>query len=525
MTRRNSREPKADVKKVRCAVYTRVSTSEQAEKDFSSIDAQREAGEAYIASQRHEGWSLIPDHYDDPGFTGANVDRPGLQRLMADIQAGKVDTVVCYKVDRLSRSLLDFARLLETFDKHNVTFVSVTQQFSTTTSMGRLTLNILLSFAQFEREMISERTRDKIAAARRKGKWSGGRPILGYDVDQNSKKLMINQAEASRVRQIFDLYLEHGALLSVVAELGRRSWKTKRWTTHKGAEVGGRAFDKGTLYAMLTNVAYMGQVRHKEAVYAGEHEGIVDPAVFKRVQDTLRRNRLNLGADGRNKHGALLKGLLHCGACDCRMVHTASSNGRNRKYRYYTCLKAQKRGWATCPTKSVSAPEIEQFVVDQIREVGRDPRLVSETLNQVRARVERQVAELEAEWDGLESALRQHHAEIRGLMAESGRATERTTGRLVELQERIQVAERLQAEIDEELERLKRTVPDEADVRQALAEFDPVWNSQTPAEQARIMRLLVERIVYDGRSGEIATTFHPGGIKVLADEMNKESVA
>lgn len=519
MSPRNSREVKPDVKTVRCAVYTRVSTSEQAEKDFSSIDAQREAGEAYVASQRHEGWVCIEDRYDDPGYTGANVDRPGLQRLMADIEAGKVDVVLCYKVDRLSRSLLDFARLLETFDKHVVAFTSVTQAFNTSTSMGRLTLNILLSFAQFEREMISERTRDKIAAARRKGKWSGGHPILGYDVDPRSRKLVLNQAEASQVRQIFDLYLDHEALLPLVAELERRRWNNKRWTTHKGSERGGRPFDKGTLHFLLTNVAYIGQVRYKKEVHPGEHEGIVDPAVFKRVQETLRRNNVSRGAEGRNKYGALLKGLLHCAACDCRMVHASSSNGHNRRYRYYVCLKAQKRGWHTCPTKSISAPEIEKFVVDQIRGVGREPKLVRETLVQARARGERQTGELETEWDGLESALRQHHAEIRGLMAESGRPTERTTGRLIQLQERIQAAEQRQAEIDEELTQLKRTALDEADIRKALGEFDPVWNAQTPAEQGRILRLLVERVEYDGRSGEIATTFHAGGIKARAEEM------
>jgi site-specific DNA recombinase len=221
-------EPRASVRLVRCAVYTRKSSEEGLEQEFNSLDAQREAGEAYVRSQAGEGWALVPERYDDGGYTGGNTDRPGLQRLMADVEAGKVDCVVVYKVDRLSRSLLDFAQLMQTFEKRRVSFVSVTQQFNTATSMGRLVLNVLLSFAQFEREIISERTRDKMAATRRKGKWAGGHPILGYDVDPQGYKLTVNAKEAERVRAIFQLYLEHESLLPVVEELGRRKWVGKR---------------------------------------------------------------------------------------------------------------------------------------------------------------------------------------------------------------------------------------------------------------------------------------------------------
>ena len=219
--------------------YTRKSTDEGLDQEFNSLDAQRESGEAYIASQRGAGWECLPDHYDDGGFTGGNMDRPALKRLMADIEAGKVDCVVVYKVDRLSRSLLDFARMMETFEKHHVSFVSVTQQFNTSTSMGRLVLNVLLSFAQFEREIISERTRDKIAAARRKGKWSGGMPLLGYDVDPRGSKLIVNEDEAARVRAIFELYLERQSMIATIEELDCRGWVNKRWTTRKGHERGG----------------------------------------------------------------------------------------------------------------------------------------------------------------------------------------------------------------------------------------------------------------------------------------------
>jgi len=376
-------------KRVRCAIYTRKSTEEGLEQEFNSLDAQRDAGEAYIKSQQHEGWTCLPDLYDDGGFTGANIDRPALKRLMADIEAGKVDCVVVYKVDRLSRSLLDFGRLMETFDKYKVSFVSVTQAFSTASSMGRLILNVLLSFAQFEREMISERTRDKIAAARRKGKWSGGMPILGYTVVKT--KLVVDPAEAELVRQIFAMYLERRSLLAVVKELNARGWRTKRWTTKKGEARGGRVFGKNALYQLLTNVVYLGNVRYKDEVHAGEHEAIVEPPVFEKVQALLLQNGQNGGREVRNKHGALLRGLLHCAACNCGMSHSFTSKG-TRQYRYYTCQNAQSRGWEACPSPSIPAGEIERFVVDEIKCIGRDPGVIKETLAQVRVQLEEQIA-------------------------------------------------------------------------------------------------------------------------------------
>ena len=244
MSASKTRKAAAARKTCRCGIYCRKSTEEGLDQDFSSLDAQREAAEAYIKSQAHEGWVRLPERYDDGGFTGGNMDRPALARLLADIEAGRIDAVIVYKVDRFSRSLLDFAKMMELFERHQVAFVSVTQQFNTATSMGRLILNVLLSFAQFEREIISERTRDKIAAARRKGKWSGGMPRLGYDVDPRLKKLIVNEEEAARVRAIFQLYLEHQALRPVVQELERRGWVNKRWVSRKGGPRGGRPFTK-----------------------------------------------------------------------------------------------------------------------------------------------------------------------------------------------------------------------------------------------------------------------------------------
>ena len=333
---------------LRCAVYTRKSTEEGLEQDFNTLDAQRESAEAYIASQRHEGWVCLPGRYDDGGFTGGNMDRPALKRLLADIDAGKVDCIVVYKVDRLSRSLIDFSRIVDVLERNHVSFVSVTQQFNTSTSMGRLMLNVLLSFAQFEREIISERTRDKIAAARRKGKWVGGRPILGYDIVSTSQggRVAVNEEEATQVRQIYELYLQHHSLIPTIRELDRRGWRAKQWTTRKGHARGGRQYTKEALYRLLTNVAYIGKVRYHEEVYPAEHPAIVSEKLWHRVHDALRHNGRTGGAHSslvRNKYGALLKGLLRCTPCDCGMIHTYTSKG-NKRYRYYVCMNAQKRG-------------------------------------------------------------------------------------------------------------------------------------------------------------------------------------
>lgn len=273
---------------VRCAIYTRKSTEEGLSQAFNSLDAQREAAEAYILSQREQGWAALPEHYDDGGFTGGNMDRPALRQLLADIDTSRIDCVIVYKVDRLSRSLLDFARILDTFEQGKVSFVSVTQQFNTSMSLGRLTLNILLSFAQFEREIIAERTRDKMAAARRKGKWVGGTPVLGYDVVPQGGRLVVNRPEAEQVRRIFELYRDSGCLDSVLQRLSQNGWTTKGWMTKSGKLHGGRPFNRNTLMALLGNVIYTGQIRHQGQVYPGEHEAIFDRELWNEVNQRLR---------------------------------------------------------------------------------------------------------------------------------------------------------------------------------------------------------------------------------------------
>ena len=507
-------------KVVRCAIYTRKSTEEGLQQEFNSLDAQRESGEAYITAQKHEGWVCLPDRYDDGGFTGGNLDRPAVQRMMSDIKAGKIDCVVVYKVDRLSRSLMDFARMMETFEEHHVSFVSVTQQFNTSHSMGRLMLNVLLSFAQFEREIISERTRDKIAAARRKGKFAGGRPVLGYDLLSNpaGPRLVVNDAEANQVRTIFELYLKHQALIPTVRELDQRGWTTKAWQTKDGRRVGGCPFDKNLLYHLLTNVVYLGKVRYRDEVHPGEHAAIVDEQVWQRVQAVLGRNGRTGGGVVKNKYGALLKGLLRCGSCECSMGHTYSAQGTKR-YRYYVCLRAQKRGWDKCPTKSVPAGEIERFVVEQIKGIGKDPAVLKETLRQARGQSQRSLAGLQTEERRLERELARHNADVRKLAGHVRDAT--TVDEIAELQERIRVAEQRATEVREQTVALNRELVDEREVEAALSVFDPVWDTLSPREQARIIQLLVERVDYNGKDGTVSLTFRPSGIKTLAKQLEE----
>jgi site-specific DNA recombinase len=310
----------------------------------------------------------LPELYDDGGFTGANIDRPALERLLHAVEAGELDCVVVYKVDRLSRSLLDFTRMLSTFEKHQVSFVAVTQQFNTSTSLGRLTLNILLSFAQFERELIGERTRDKMSAARRKGKWVGGCPVLGYDVDPGGGRLVVNEQEAERVRAIFALFEEHASALKTLTEIDRRGWRLKSWALKSGQLRTGGPFALNSLRRLLTNSLYTGAIRHKGRLYPGEHAAILAPGTWERVQNLISRPASFARGRSRNKHLALLSGLLYCESCGTRMVYSYSGKG-DRRYPYYVCLNAQRKGWAVCPGKSLPARAIEESVLGRIGEV------------------------------------------------------------------------------------------------------------------------------------------------------------
>jgi site-specific DNA recombinase len=422
------------VRKLRCAVYTRKSTEEGLDQEFNSLDAQREACEAYVASQKAEGWILVPDRYDDGGFSGSTLERPALTRLRADIEAGRVDVVVVYKIDRLSRSLMDFAKLVEVFDRTSVTFVSVTQAFNTTTSMGRLTLNILLSFAQFEREVIGERIRDKFAASRKKGMWMGGWAPLGYDV--RDRKLVINKAEAATVRMIFKRFVGVGSATALTRTLITEGLTTKH----------GKPIDKGSLYKLLNNRIYIGEAVHKGTAYPGEHEAIIDRRLWDRVHEILGQSPRKRGAHTRAQTPALLKGLIF-GPTGKAMTPTHTR--RNGKlYRYYVSMDVLKDGTSSCPVPRLPAGDIENAVVGQLRVLLRAPEIIVQTWRVVR--------------------------------------------------------------------KVDRTIT-EAEVRDAIERLDPVWDELFPAEQARIVQLLVARV--DVGPAGLDIHLRTEGLTTLVDDL------
>jgi len=345
--------------RVRCAIYTRKSTEEGLEQEFNSLDAQREACAAYILSQRHEGWRPLPDVYDDGGFSGGNMQRPGLGQLMADVAARKVDVIVVYKVDRLTWSLADFARIVDVLDASKASFVSVTQSFNTTTSMGRLTLNVLLSFAQFEREVTGERIRDKIAASKRKGMWMGGPVPLGYDVVD--RKLVVNKAEAAQVRLIMKRYIELGSVRTLADELTASGVRTKVRPLRNGSSLGGVSFSRGGLFHLLSNCVYIGKVRHKDQTYAGIHDAIIDREIWDRVQAALadkapaRKRRNNI------RHPSLLAGLIFDG--HGREMTPSHAVKQAKRYRYY--ITRDWQGGSPAAWR-VPAHDLEQIVIGRL---------------------------------------------------------------------------------------------------------------------------------------------------------------
>ncbi len=347
----------------RCAIYTRKSTEEGLEQDFNSLDAQREACAAYIKSQQSEGWQALAATYDDGGYSGGSMERPGLRRLLDDIAAGKVDVVVVYKIDRLTRSLADFARMVEVFDRHETSFVSVTQAFNTTSSMGRLTLNVLLSFAQFEREVTGERIRDKVAASKARGMWMGGNLPLGYDLPGPDRALRVNPEEAETVRHIFRTYLELGSVHLLERKLDEEGIRSKRWTSLAGRTIGGQRFSRGALFHLLRNQTYLGMIPHKSEVHPGMHPAIVDADLFDAVQQRLDANARRRAATPERVAKAALLGRIF-DADGQPMSPTFAYGKQGRLYRYYVSAPLQ-RGQAAAKTdaiRRVSAPAIEALL-------------------------------------------------------------------------------------------------------------------------------------------------------------------
>jgi DNA invertase Pin-like site-specific DNA recombinase len=409
-------------RRLRCAIYARKSTEEGLDMEFNTLDAQREACESYIASQRSEGWVATRDRYDDGGFSGGNLERPGLKQLLTDIEDGLIDVVVVYKIDRLSRSLMDFSKLVEVFDRNGVTFVSVTQSFNTTTSMGRLTLNILLSFAQFEREVIGERIRDKVAASRKRGIWMGGYVPLGYDVQD--RKLVVNDAEAASVRRIFERFVELGSATALARELRREGFRNKQ----------GTLIDKGYLYRLLKNRVYRGEAVHKGKAYPGEHNAIIDVALWDRAHSILQESPRKRANNSRSRTPALLKGLIFS---DTGAAMTPTSTKKGAKlYRYYVSMdviRNRETGEETAPMR-LAAGMVEDAVMNEVQRILQTPEVVSQVI----------------------AALNQQDGAV-----------------------------------------------SEADTIAALHEFSALWAQLFPAEQARIIQLLVRRVTVTAAGLEV----------------------
>jgi len=417
----------ADGRKIlRCAVYARKSSEHGLEQDFNSLDAQREAAEAYIKSQAHEGWKPIKTHYADGGLSGGTLERPALQTLLTDIRARKIDVVVVYKVDRLTRSLADFAKLVELFEAHGVSFVSVTQQFNTTTSMGRLTLNVLLSFAQFEREIAGERIRDKFAASRRKGMWMGGTIPLGYDV--KDRKLIVNAAEAETALLIFERYLALGCVSKVKVDLDQKGIRSKQRILTSGRVLGGCPFDRGALYHVLRNRIYRGEVVHKGVAYPGEHQPIVDEELWNAVQARLSAN-LTERRQARIASGALLAGVIFDDRGH-RMSPTYTVR-RGSRYRYYIS-QAQLRGGEPGSRPRIGADEVEQLVVQALcRRRGRDDQMADGASGawsaDIRGLVRTAIDRIVVRHDGIEIALKSNAVDPAGGFVNGDTQNERPT--------------------------------------------------------------------------------------------------
>lgn len=500
--------PAPDVKIVRCGIYTRKSTNEGLDSAFSSIDNQREACENYIKAQQGEGWIALETLYDDGGFSGGNLERPALKSLIEDIEADKIDCVVVYKIDRLSRSLRDFTELWQLFEQQGVNFVAVTQSIDTSNSAGRLMLNVLMSFAQFERELGSERTREKVHAARKKGRWIGGPPLLGYDIDRVNHRLVVNEQEAVMIRELFDLYLKKRTLLEVVKEVNRRGWIKKQWVSANGFTRGGSQFDKVYLQRLLTNPIYIGKVSLHGEVFDGLQERIVSDEVFNQVDALLRENRNNQSCIKPTMHNALLSGIIRCRACGSAMSHvwTKKKNG-HLAYRYYRCAKEVKRGRGSCPTPALPAGEIEAFVVERIRQVARDPELARSVFEEVLAAQSESGANLRSERQRLQKQRIQRDEESKRLVASlgvGGTITSEVYQRLKETGDEIATLTRRADEIDAELDRMAEATLDH--ISETLNEFDGLWDVLEPPERVHLIRSIIERIECDAE-GELHVVF------------------
>ena len=494
----------ADEKPIkRCAIYTRKSVDEGLEQEYNSLDAQRESAENYIKSQKGSGWVVLPEHYDDGGYSGGNMERPALKRLLADVEAGKIDIILIYKMDRLSRSLLDFMKLAEMLEKHNVSFVSVTQDINTSTSSGRMMLNILMTFAQYEREVIAERIRDKIAGAKRRGKYCGGPPLLGYDVNPETKKLEINRKEAVIVKEAFQLYAKLGSVLDVARILNAKGYRTKSWTSRKGRRHPGQEFVLDTIYRMLNNVIYVGKVQHNGNLYDGEQKAIIDQNLWDKVRFILNENAPVAPGMKKTAIASPFKGLMVCGYCGGAFGISFSTKG-DRRYMYYICIKDEDRTERQCRLGRVPAGEVDRLILRQMGRLFKTPALLVQTFNKVieLENQRRDVLQLR------HNDLMKKQQLLREQIAEGG-----------DIAELRQQFAQISAEVDEVSDAIKslgrKFLP--RDLAETCGSMETIWEELFPVERYNLAHQLIDRItLYTDR---MVMDIRHHGLKSLIKEL------
>lgn len=486
---------------LRCAVYTRKSVEDGLEQEFNSLDAQREAGENYVASQKSNGWVLVPEHYDDGGFSGGNTHRPALQKLLEDVIKGKVDIIVVYKIDRLSRSLLDFTELQGVFEQHGASFVSVTQEINTSTSAGRMMLNILMSFAQYEREIIAERIRDKIAASKKRGIHCGGTPVLGYASDPVTKKLHIVPDEAEVVRKIFNTYEEIGSLAETVVQVNRMGYTTKVFISAKGIRHGGKAWDTGSVHKILINTLYAGYVKHYKARYEGEHEAIVDRKQWERVQALMNSHSNGTSVRKSRSEVTPLRGVVFCGHCRSVLTPTYTNKG-GKKYTYFFCQQHSRNPEHQCPLRRIPSGELEGMVLTLLSGVLQTPMLIQETLLAVKEGQKQKIAELTRQ----ETEIKKHMQKLKdGLIDGTTDFDEiKSTG------EKLVVIRR-------DIQAMDFTISTE-EIMLAMQDTHALWKELFPAAKLEILKILVSKVIIYQDKVQLDVSFD--GLKRLIGELS-----
>ncbi|MDD5686338.1 MAG: recombinase family protein [Elusimicrobia bacterium] len=491
----------------RCAVYTRVSTEEQGRgSDFTSIDNQRECSKDFIKSQKTVGWQVYPESYDDIGFSAKNIERPALKRLLTDIRQKKFDIVVAYKFDRLSRNIKDFVKILDIFEQYGVSFVAVTQRFDTSTSTGRMMMTMLMGFAQFERDIISERTHDKLKAMAEKGKWRGGVPIIGYDI--KDKKLVVNENESEQAIDQFSFYLKEKSLSKAAKLLNAKNYRLKEWITKAGNKIGGRKYNKCNLAFILRNPLHIGKIRYKDTLYNGEHKSIIPDKLWNVVQKLLDKNGITHKSENQDKHNFLLKGLIRCNYCSSMMSPNFAYSPNNHKYFYYKCVKVYKMDKTACKIGSVPAREIEKIVIQRLAFLGNNKTIIEKitkkalessynelpTLEKEKVKLNREYTKIEQEGKNLVDILAKD---------EQKKNNDFVLTKLDEMQKSKNALSEKKEQIALEINKLQNRVIDAEIIRKNLQTFEKIFDKLTPVEQKELLQLLIKEVIYDEDNSKI----------------------